>query len=207
MKVLLDGEIREDFAGADDLFAVVAAVNDWLRERKCGIVELRYNDSVISPDEVTEKMRDKSGEPNDILDFKSAPVEKLVESALSGLDAYLPELAKACRSLAEVFQSDAPENGYDMFRDLAEAWMEIKNRELQTANLLELDLDTLLVEGVSMSVLHEELNGFLEECAQALNDGDCVLLGDLLEYELAPRAELETEIVAMLRRQLVTNAD
>ena len=37
------------------------------------------------------------------------------------------------------------------------------------------------------------------EAAQAVLDGDCILIGDLLEYELAPRAEQEARIVALLQ--------
>jgi hypothetical protein len=207
MKVVVDGEVREEFAEAPDMFSVVASVSDTMRESRCGIVELRFNGEIVSPENVRDMMIGKEGQTDDVLEFKTAPVEKLVEAALSGLDDYLPELAKACRSLAEIFQSDSPENGFEMFRDLADAWMEIKSRESKAANILELDLDTLLIEGVSMSVLHEELNGFLEEAAQALDDNDCVLLGDLLEYELAPRAEMELEIVTLLRRQLGTGAE
>jgi hypothetical protein len=51
-----------------------------------------------------------------------------------------------------------------------------------------------------------ELNSFLDEAAQALRDGDTVLLADLLEYELSPRAELEGEIVSLLRRQAEASA-
>lgn len=45
------------------------------------------------------------------------------------------------------------------------------------------------------------MNKFLAEAVGALESGDLVLLGDLLEYELAPRAEAEVRITALLRER------
>ncbi len=121
--------------------------------------------------------------------------------ALDGLTDTLPELASACRKLAAVFQSEIPEEGYEPFQELAEIWEFVKARQRLAAEALDLDLEALEVKGQPLAVHLRELNSFLEESAQALRDGDTVLLGDLLEYELAPRAELEGEIVSALRRQ------
>jgi hypothetical protein len=122
-----------------------------------------------------------------------------VNKCLDELVAILPDLPHACRSLAEVFHSGTPEDGYEPFQELANIWSLIKTREILVVDALHLDLNALEVGGQVVAGLHSELNGFLEEAAQALQDGDCVLLGDLLEYELAPRAELEAEIVAHLQ--------
>ncbi len=69
------------------------------------------------------------------------------------------------------------------------------------ADALNLQLRDVELHGAKLGAMHEELNGFLQEAAQALLDGDCVLIGDLLEYELAPRAEQEAQIVALLQEQ------
>ena len=63
----------------------------------------------------------------------------------------------------------------------------------------QLDWDALDVDGSSVKEMHDKLNACLEEAADALTAGDCVLLGDLLEYELAPQAEAEVKIVSLLR--------
>ena len=81
-------------------------------------------------------------------------------------------------------------------------WSQIKSREALVTNALELDTTAITLNGKSMVTIHEELNQFLEEAAQALKDSYTILLGDLLEYELAPRAEQELEIVALLQAQI-----
>ena len=43
------------------------------------------------------------------------------------------------------------------------------------------------IDGKGQSEFYQELNGFLREIAAAFEDMDAVLIGDLLEYEVAPR--------------------
>jgi hypothetical protein len=75
------------------------------------------------------------------------------------------------------------------------------------ANALELDLGDLEVDGKTVQSVHTELNQFLQEAEQALKDGDIILLADLLEYELAPRAELEVSIVSLLQAHIPASAE
>ena len=88
----------------------------------------------------------------------------------------------------------------DPFNDLAGIWKVIKEREIQLAGVLQLNLNEMEVDGLSVMRHHEELNAFLGEAAEGIQSGDCIMLGDLLEYELAPRAELESRIVADLKQ-------
>jgi hypothetical protein len=91
--------------------------------------------------------------------------------------------------------------------ELAEIWGHIKSRESLVANALELDLGDLEVDGKTVQSVHTELNQFLQEAEQALKDGDIILLADLLEYELAPRAELEVSIVSLLQAHIPASAE
>jgi len=77
---------------------------------------------------------------------------------------------------------------------------------LLIANALRLDLDSMSLDGSSLKALHDDLNAQLKEAAEALENGDCILLGDLLEYELAPRAEREERIVGLLRERAASAA-
>ena len=120
-------------------------------------------------------------------------------AALGDLEGVLPELPEACRKLAETFHSESPESGFEPFQQFAHIWKTIKERELHIVGALGIDVDELEIDGQPIGPMHDELNKFLDEAAEALKNNDCVLLGDLLEYEMAPKAEKEIEIVAMLR--------
>ena len=91
-----------------------------------------------------------------------------------------------------------PEEGFEPFHHLADIWVSVKQREALIIGATAIDDADLVIGGKKTADHHNELNRFLDECAHALEKNDCVTLGDLLEYELAPRAEVEMEIFAKL---------
>lgn len=203
MNVIVDGEPGFQVQGdPPDVLAVLAEVDGFLREKGRAIVSLVMDGEDIRAERARDLLHGKSLDTVGTLEVRSEAVAKLVEECLNELDAAVPELPVACRSLAAVFQGEHPENGFEPFHELATIWQTIKTRERMVVNALNLSLDDLVVDGVSGITLHEEFNRHLEEAAEALQAGDCILLGDLLEYELAPRAELEAGIVAALKEQL-----
>jgi len=205
MKVVVDGEVREEFAEAPDLFAVLASVSDLLRERRRGIVDCAQRRH-RQPRNVRDQMLG-SRRAGRCHGFQDRAGRKTGRSALSRTGRLSPELAKACRSLAKFFQSDAPENGYEMFRDLAGRRIEIKSREAKAASVLELDLDTLLIEGVfdvgdarGTQRLSSRKRPRRSMTTMACCWATCSNMN-------SRRAGMETEIVALLRRQTGTDAE
>jgi len=202
MDVIVDG--AQNFAvegNPADALAVVSAANEWLRERGRALQAVIVDGNDLSPDALNATLEGRSLDSITTLEIQSEAVSVLVDKCLDELKQYVPELAEACRSLALVFQGEAPQEGFEPFQQLASIWRIVKERQLMVARNLDLDLDTFTIEGSSFQQLHEELNGYLQEAADALQAEDMVLLGDLLEYELAPRAERESAIVAVLQEQ------
>ena len=71
------------------------------------------------------------------------------------------------------------------------------------ALVVEDDEDVIEQIGDSLCSIEHDFSWVItqQDARKALEAEDCVLLGDLLEYELAPRAEAEAEVVALLRSQ------
>ena len=202
MNVIVDRERNFQVQGEPkDVLAVVVAASQWLREKGRVIVSINVDGQSVSPESMAKDLKGRSLDDVNSIEIASDDVHTLVSTSLKELQEVLPELPNACHDIAEVFQSEEPEAGFDPFHRLAEIWGHVKVRQTQVAHALELDLDMLEVNGTSLKELHEELNGFLAEAADALEAWDCVTLGDLLEYELAPRAETEAAIVAVLQEQ------
>jgi len=202
MDVIVDG--NRDFilqGEPEDVLSVVAAVSEFLQKKGRAILVLKADGQNIAPGTLLDSFKDKPLADVGTLEVESANVAELVEGSLKDLSDTLPELPKACHELAAVFQGNAPEEGFEPFQRLAEIWANVKSREILVANALNLKLDELLVDGENVAALHEALNLYLTEAAVALESRDLVLLGDLLEYELAPRAEVETQIVSLLRER------
>lgn len=202
MEVIVDGARNFALEGAPaDLLAVLAAADAFMRQQQRMIVSIVLDGVPVLPDEVLVKLKDVPPDAAQVMEIRSEGSRELAERCLEELTGALPDLAAACRSLAEVFHGDAPQDGYEPFHDLADIWSHIKERERMVLDALGLDPEALNLGEATFTEMHEELNRFLQEAVAALESNDLILLGDLLEYELAPRAEREVDIVARLREQ------
>jgi hypothetical protein len=202
MEVIVDGARNFALEGSPtDLLAVLAAADAFMRQQQRMIVSIEVDGAAVRPDQVMDRLKDVPLHAVGVMEIRSEAARELVERCLEELNTHLPELPLACRGLSEVFHGEAPEEGYEPFHDLADIWGHIKERERMVLDALGLDPDTLDVGDATFTAMHAELNQFLQEAVAAMQSNDLILLGDLLEYELAPRAEREVDIVARLREQ------
>jgi len=208
MDVIVDGASNYNLKGnPEHVLGAVAAVSEFLRGQGRSILSVKINGEEVSPEALADRLKDTPIASVARLEIGSEQTAALVEDCLQGLQEFLPELPQVCRNLAEVFQGEKPEEGFDPFVELAEIWGQVKSREALVANALDIDVGKLEVDGKTVQTIHAELNQFLEEAEQALKDGDIILLADLLEYELAPRAELEVAIVSLLQAHIPARAE
>lgn len=208
MDVIVDGAGNYNLQGnPEDVLGAVAAVGESLRSQGRSLLSVKVDGEEFSPETIAERLKGTPLSSISRLEIGSESTTALVEDCLQGLQEFLPELPQVCRNLAEVFQGEKPEEGFDPFVELAGIWGQVKSREALVANALELDMVALEVDGKTVQFIHAELNQFLQEAEQALKDGDIILLADLLEYELAPRAELEVAIVSLLQAHIPARAE
>ncbi len=199
MDVIVDGNQDFQLTGdPPDVFSVIVAVDAFLQENDRAIQSVKIDGKPVTP-EGTEALRGMPLSDVAMFEVESEEIQKLVAECLDELEQELPNLPGACHELAAQFQGESPEDGFAPCDELAKAWGYVKTQEQLVINALGLDPGAVEIEGVSLETLHTDLNGRLEEAIQALQASDTVLLGDLLEYELAQRAERETQIVGLLR--------
>ncbi len=201
MDLLLDGgrdfQIEETIP---NLLDAVKEVSGHLEAKGRAVMSIVVDGESVDAEELKSDAGLKPTAEISTLEISSSDIQELVNDSLQELQEVLPELPQACHSLAEVFQGDSPTDGYDAFEKLAHIWEDVKSRELQVASVLSVTEEELVLDGKPFSEIHGELNSFLKEAVEALKNEDCVLLGDLLEYELAPRAEKEAQIVEVLQK-------
>jgi hypothetical protein len=203
MEVIVDGKKGFQFQEQpEDVLAALAGVSDAQRSQGRAILSVRIDGQPVSPENIVTMLQNKPLSEVQVLAVSTEVISTLVNNCLSELEQALPELPDICHRLRDVFHGECPESGYEPFQQLAAIWQAIKEREIQIFSALDIDLDAFAVHGEPISRIHAELNEYIEEAAGALKAGDCVLLGDLLEYELAPRAETEAAIVALLRSRV-----
>ena len=62
-----------------------------------------------------------------------------------------------------------------------------------------LDVESIDIDGMKFSDFYNELNSILTELLEAFTANDSVLIGDLLEYEIAPRSESLIKALELIR--------
>lgn len=200
MDVIIDGSRTHTFAEPpSDMIAALGEISIALHSEGRAIVALGIDGRRITADHLTEALAGKSLDEVGRIEVTTECVSTLIQQSLTELEESLPNLPRACHELARVFQGADPLEGYEHFQRLAELWGLVKERENMVAHALGLNLDAMSIGDTTVSSLHEHLNRTLDDAARAMECNDLVLLGDLLEYELAPRAESEAEIVSLLK--------
>lgn len=208
MEIIVDGNPQfPTDEGADNIFDLVVAIGQKLHDQGRSIMSVQLDDKAVNAEALVETMKDRPLDTVQRLVITSESTQDLVNESLSEIEQSLPELPLACHELARLFQSETPDAGYEPFERLATIWGVIKERELMIANALEMPLEDLTVADQSVKEFHDDLNGYLLEATQALKSRDSVLLGDLLEYELAPRADKESIIVDLLKKEAERQAE
>ncbi|MBX7255365.1 MAG: hypothetical protein K1Y02_03295 [Candidatus Hydrogenedentes bacterium] len=202
MDVIIDGNRTHTFETApSEVIAALGEVSATLQSEGRAIVGINIDGQNLTADRLAEVLENKTPDQVGTISVSTERVAILVGQALDELEQSLPNLPQACHELAHVFQGADPTQGFQHFQVLAELWSHVKERENTVAHALGLDLDSMKVGDTSVKMLHEHLNRTLDDAVRAMESQDLVLLGDLLEYELAPRAESEAEIVSMLKAQ------
>lgn len=200
MEVIVDGQRNLETPGKpEDVMSLIGILSERLRDQGRAILSIKADGEEISPERLVDKFSGRALDDFGELVITSEAISVMVANCLDDLDRAVLELPFVCRSLAAIFQSESPEEGFEPFQELARLWSFIKTRQTLVVSSLDLDVDVCELNGQSLADMHTALNAYLEEAAQATKDLDYTLLGDLLEYELAPRAEQEAGIVALLR--------
>jgi hypothetical protein len=202
MEVIIDGSSNFEFeVEPKDVFEAIGVISEQLHSNGRSLMSIELDGEGIFPDKLDEKTKEKPLSVVNQLIVSSEETNKLVKDCLTELESVLPNLPIACQELAQLFQSQTPESGYEPLQQLITIWSVVKEREIMIANALDISAEDLDVGGQSMEAIHGKLNKFLQEACDALKASDSVLLGDLFEYELAPLAELDADIVACLKEK------
>lgn len=80
----------------------------------------------------------------------------------------------------------------DTLQDFLRVFLLLKNRN-------DMDVSNLTISNMSFEEYYNELNSVLKELIDAFHLNDSVLIGDLLEYEIAPRLEGLVQFIKRLK--------
>jgi hypothetical protein len=141
----------------------------------------------------------ESGATSEELSLAAKQVLLLVQERIRELTEPIAEL----RSTAQILRTTIPEvsevsvllqTGKDREAMAAVVrFTELSDKLIRLYGILvrqgRVDLSASMVEEERFAAFYEDLNQVLRELSEAMAAGDSVLVGDLLEYEIAPRLE------------------
>ncbi len=209
MEVIVDDIRGYPFqARTGALTDVLSEIVESLDETGRGLQAVEVHGQPVSPEHVMDLLGGRTVDETATLHVRSEAIATLAEQSLRDMEEVLPELAIACHSLAEITQTTPPEVWKESFEDLAGIWRVVKTRQRQIASALNVDIDTLSLDGgVSLNRHHQDVEEHLAAAGKAVESADKAALRDLLTYELAPRAETECAINTLLLSHVSESSD
>lgn len=203
MEITVDGKrhmlLRTDVSTVGE---VLVEINDYLQANARALQRIISDGRDIPAEDVPRVLGRTPVSDIKTLEIVSADLRELVQESIDELAEIVPELQVACQELAQVLSGKAPEQGFSAFNQLLQIWGALKERQVQIAISLELELAVQEVEGVVLAKHEEELWASLDTAKVAMENSDFAKLADLLAYDLSSLAERESSIIEMLRSKV-----
>jgi len=178
------------------LDALLAAARQHLDGSGRVVVEVMIEGEALSG-EALEQPEQVTTEGKEVRLYTADPRRLAVET-LGQVRARLEDAGQIHEDAAEHLQQDQPKEGMQKVAQVVEIWMQTQQAVQHSATLLGFDLDSLEVEGVTMSELTNNLAEQLRGLKDMLNEGDTVALADALAYEWPETVQRWTALVQAL---------
>jgi hypothetical protein len=199
LSCVIDGQVKSfNLNGADSLSAMLEGLNSDLAKGGRFIASLRVNgEEVAGNSEEASRRLDGIDSVEITTESPLCLVGKILDEGqnyIDGLRAYLMQVAgdfSAGRDGADGSFTEAVQ-GLQWFVQMTD-FIECT---------LNLDFQKLLLNGSPVAEYVKSLNCILQEIVTAQEEGDPIMLADLLEYDLAPHLEQWKEIYSLFEREL-----
>jgi len=203
MEILVDGE-KHVLLHADPgtVGAALLEISQFLDANGRALQRIEADGREVAAEEITQAFGATPITEITTLEITSADTRDLARESLDELAEVVPELPVACQQLAALLSGDTEQEALEGFDNLLEIWAVLKDRQAQVLSALALDSAELQVEDSSLAQRNQDLENQLRSARQARHQMDLATLSDLMSYELAPLAELEIAIIALLKSKL-----
>lgn len=207
MDIRVDGERYVAPVRGETFAEILNGVLESVYAAGRGVTRVQIDGESVPFDDVSERLLATPAHEYETVELETERMVTLARRDLDDLDEVLVNLPVFCHTLAELFHKADADEGEDYFEQLHDAWMEIDDRHDAAAEALGIRLVDVEVGGTTARAHRTLVGNQLQLVNEALQKKDRVTASDLLEYELAPLAEAETEITATLHRKLCEAED
>ena len=198
MEVFVDNlQVDDGFVGDLTLEAALRDVQSNVCAPGRFVVALRCNGQDVPSNEMSATLT-KSASTFDRLEVFTSTREGLVTDAMAQASAALQRTEDTCRRIAELLTEG---NAADAMQDLGEClgvWQTIHEAVRQSIHIIEVDPESTMIAGETLSILIARPKEVLLRVKQALESQDHVLLADVLQYEFEEVTQQWHNIIGML---------
>jgi hypothetical protein len=203
MELIIDGKpapaLESNPATVLDALAVITRR---LRSEGRAIMAVSADGRDVPYDQVREALRDVRVDQLATLELRTEAIRDLIDQTLAEAAEVIPELPAVCRELGEVFHTAGSTDGADEFKRLVQIWDAVHEHQDLVIGALDLDPASLTLGGEPLEKRLDRVRAVVKQTAEALGRGDRVKVSDLLQYELAPLAEDEERVIAILQQRV-----
>jgi hypothetical protein len=185
---------------ARDLGSIIAAAQQQVDPTGRIIVEVRLDGRPVD-DEILAKPASSPLTAHEVQFITARPAD-LVGEALLSAATMLEEVRATQREAADLLTTDEPAKALEHIRASLQAWQHAQQSVQQSAALLQINLDTLNVNGQQVAAIIDDLAAKLSNIHKQIVSSDWVALSDSVGYDLDTSAQVWVELLNMLRRHV-----
>jgi hypothetical protein len=134
--------------------------------------------------------------------IETADPRRLAIDALAEVASQLNEADRLRCEASDLLQRSTPFKAMEKLSGCFGTWQHAQESVLKTAQLLKIDLSTLLVDDVSLTDLLAEFTAQLRDIKRALENRDFVGLNDILRYEATRTSQQWSAALQALRERI-----
>jgi len=136
------------------------------------------------------------------LDFLSCEPAELAIDALSRVQAMLMELAPTKDLAVEKLNQGQTAEAMGLLRTFFDAWRQSQEAVMQSAQLMQLDLQGVSAKGVPVAEVFERFAEQFRQLKEALEASDHVTLADIISYEADQTTQLWIDLIEAVKNAI-----
>ena len=200
MEIYVDDQaFQSSGPGSQTLAQLVDEVKRQIGDRM--IVSIRCDGSDITDDGFGESMA-RSVDSCQRVELYTGAARELVEDAMDQAAEMLDATEQDRLQAVELLGAGQTADGIRFLGNCMRNWYQVHQSIANSLAMLDIDPDTVTVEGRKMAEALETSRARLEQIKQALESLDYVLLSDTLQYEFEEVVRIWKAIVAAIRGKL-----
>ena len=200
MEIYVDDQaFQSSGSGSQTLAQLVDEVKRGIGDRK--IVAIRCDGSDITGDGFEQNMA-RLADSCQRVELYTGAARDLVEDAMDQAAEMLDATEQDRLQAVELLGAGQTADGIRFLGNCMRNWYQVHQGIANSLAMLEIDPETVIVDGRKMADALETSRARLEQIKQALESLDYVLLSDTLQYEFEEVVRIWKAIVAAIRGKL-----